>query len=85
MEPEIELKPEQLSFEVQLSPVLTGAPTLEEWDDTKLRHAYWPNGIVQKVAMCGYDGPSTWKGGIVVPPNVCPICLALLRDRGFTG
>jgi hypothetical protein len=54
-----------------------------EWDDSKFRHAYWPNGRVTKVAMCGYDGPSTWTGEKREPPNMCPICQALLRDRGY--
>jgi hypothetical protein len=51
---------------------------ITQWDDTKLRHAYWPN--QHEVALCGYDGPSTWRGEKVVPPNVCPICHALRND-----
>jgi len=50
----------------------------EVWDDTKLRHAYFPSD--RKVAMCGYAGPSTFKGECQVPANVCPICIAILPE-----
>jgi hypothetical protein len=71
---------EKISFDLpHLSPELTDAL----WDDTKLRHAYLDGD--RKVALCGYTGPSTWRGEKTVPPNVCPICLALLRDRGWRG
>jgi hypothetical protein len=51
-----------------------------DWDDTKLRHAY-KNSVDPRVALCGYDGPSTWTGEWTPPANVCPICLALVMDR----
>lgn len=50
----------------------------EEWDDTKLRHAYLPNN--HETALCGYAGPCTWANEIKPPPNVCPICLAILPE-----
>jgi hypothetical protein len=50
--------------------------SVAEWDDTKLRHAYLRDN--RRIALCGYDGPSTWKNEAIAPPNVCPICLALL-------
>ena len=55
-------------------------PTTEEcvWDDAKLRHAYRPS--IKQVALCGYDGPSTWKNEQGIPPNACPICLAVLPE-----
>jgi hypothetical protein len=56
---------------------------VEGWDDTEFRHAYWPNGIKTKVAMCGYDGPSTWTGEKREPPSMCPICQALIRDKAW--
>ena len=49
-----------------------------EWDDSKFRHAYRPSN--QRVALCGYDGPSTRKGEWSIPTNACPICLAVLPD-----
>lgn len=51
----------------------------EEWDDTKLRHAYVPHASKQD-ALCGYRGPSTWRNERNIPPNVCPICLARLPE-----
>jgi hypothetical protein len=48
----------------------------EEWDDTKLRHAYTPD--QRAVALCGYNGKSTWGNEWPPPPNACPICLAIL-------
>lgn len=50
----------------------------EEWDDTKLRHAYMPG--PRQIALCGYDGPSTWKDEWPPPSNACPICLSILPE-----
>jgi len=59
---------------------------VEGWDDEAFRHAYPnnPPGTPEGTAFCGYDGPSTWRGEKAVPQNVCPICLALLREKGFS-
>lgn len=53
-------------------------PEIGEWDDTKLRHAYFPKD--HRSALCGYNGPSTWRNERSVPVNVCPICLAILSE-----
>ncbi len=43
-----------------------------------MRHAYKRDN--HQVALCGYDGPSTWKAEWIPPSNVCQICLALLLE-----
>jgi hypothetical protein len=58
------------------SPLLLPA---EQWDDTKLRHAYLPV-YPKAVALCGYDGPSTWRNESQPPPNICPLCAAILPE-----
>jgi hypothetical protein len=50
-----------------------------EWDDTKFRHAYLPF-QTKTVALCGYDGPSTWRNESQPPSNLCPICAAILPE-----
>ena len=62
----------------QLQDVVSPSVDDAEWDDKKLRHAYTPAN--HRVALCGYDGPSTWRNEFVVPPNMCPICLAILPE-----
>ena len=55
------------------------SPAECEWDDAKFRHAYTPSN--RRVALCGYDGPSTWKNEWTVPENICPICIAILPEH----
>lgn len=61
-------------------PALVGDLPSDEamWPETTFRHAYFPHD--QKIAICGYDGPSTWKNECAVPANVCPICRAVLPE-----
>jgi len=56
---------------------------VEEWDDTKFRHAYLQAHLSRNktVSICGYDGPSTYRQESDIPENVCPICIALLPEH----
>lgn len=49
-----------------------------EWDDSAFRHAYFRDN--QRVAMCGYDGPSTHRNEVTPPENLCPICGAIFPE-----
>ena len=48
------------------------------WPEASFRHAYLPED--HRVAICGYDGPSTWKCEGDEPRNLCPICRAVLPE-----
>lgn len=55
-----------------------------EWNDADFRHAYHTDD--HRTALCGYDGPSTWRNEHEPPSNLCPICAAILPEywNGFT-
>jgi len=66
--------------QVEAAPALSEGLTPNEavWPEAAFRHAYFPHD--QRVAICGYAGPSTWKNEGAVPPNACPICCAVLPE-----
>lgn len=63
----------------------TTAETLE-WDDSEYRHCFrWINKVWDgNPAKCGYPGPPPRGKPLahgIIPPNACPICLALYRYK----